>query len=77
MKAIEEINKTKKETKMKNTLRPQEPRTVPLKDVIYVIIILASIIGSLIGGWTLRSNLADQAKTEAIDMVSSLSKTKQ
>lgn len=54
-----------------NELRPQEAttRTVPLKDVIYWVIIAVVAASGLITGWFLHSSQTDQVKAEAASMV--------
>lgn len=52
-------------------LRPQEAktRTVPLKDVIYWVIIVSVAVGGLITGWFIHASQVDQVKAEAASMV--------
>lgn len=51
--------------------RPQEPktRTVPLKDVIYWVVIAVVAVSGLITGWFLHTSQTDQVKNEAASMV--------
>lgn len=54
-----------------NELRPQEvaTRTVPLKDVIYWVIIAVVAVSGLITGWFIHASNTDQVKAEAASMV--------
>lgn len=59
--------------------RPQEPkiRTVPLKDVIYWVIIAIVAVSGVITGWTLRSDMnakVDAEVTRQFEKVSKIQK---
>lgn len=69
-----QTNEINKENKIMNTnnLRPQEvkaQRTVPLKDVIYCVLIAIAVVSCTITGWVLRSNDLDRVKAEAHSIV--------
>jgi len=63
-------NKSTKQDKINEFNKAEkQARTIKVKTLVLAILWAASIIGALIGGWTLRSDFASEVRSEVRDQM--------